>query len=29
VLYVPIKHVDAREGTVTFDDETGASGRCR
>ncbi len=23
VLYVPIKHVDAREGTVTFDDETG------
>ncbi len=23
VLYVPIKHVDAREATVTFDDETG------
>ncbi len=23
VLYVPIKHVDARGGTVTFDDETG------
>ncbi|MBV0911009.1 lysine--tRNA ligase [Anianabacter salinae] len=23
VLYVPIKNVDAREGTVTFDDETG------
>ena len=23
VLYVPIRHVDAREGTVTFDDETG------
>ena len=23
VLYVPIKHVDAAEGTVTFDDETG------
>ncbi|MGI1662507.1 lysine--tRNA ligase [Palleronia sp. KMU-117] len=23
VLYVPIKHVDAREGTVTFDDESG------
>jgi lysyl-tRNA synthetase class 1 len=23
VLYVPMKHVDAREGTVTFDDETG------
>ena len=23
VLYVPIKHVDPREGTVTFDDETG------
>jgi lysyl-tRNA synthetase class 1 len=23
VLYVPIKHVDAQEGTVTFDDETG------
>ncbi len=23
VLYVPIAHVDAREGTVTFDDETG------
>ncbi|MDF0603504.1 lysine--tRNA ligase [Psychromarinibacter sp. C21-152] len=23
VLYVPIKHVDAREGTVTFDDEDG------
>ncbi|MCF6445572.1 lysine--tRNA ligase [Nereida sp. MMG025] len=23
VLYVPIKHVDAREGTVTFDDEEG------
>ncbi|NAZ37492.1 lysine--tRNA ligase [Rubellimicrobium sp. CFH 75288] len=23
VLYVPIKHVDAREGTVTFDDERG------
>ncbi len=23
VLYVPIKHVDTREGTVTFDDETG------
>jgi lysyl-tRNA synthetase class 1 len=23
VLYVPIKHVDAREGTITFDDETG------
>lgn len=23
VLYVPIKHVDARDGTVTFDDETG------
>jgi len=23
VLYVPIKHVDAKEGTVTFDDETG------
>jgi lysyl-tRNA synthetase class 1 len=23
VLYVPIKHVDAKDGTVTFDDETG------
>ena len=23
VLYVPIRHVDAREGTVTFDDEDG------
>ena len=23
VLYVPIKHVDAREATITFDDETG------
>ncbi|MEL6550041.1 MAG: lysine--tRNA ligase [Pseudomonadota bacterium] len=23
VLYVPMKHVDAREGTVTFDDEEG------
>jgi len=23
VLYVPIRHVDAKEGTVTFDDETG------
>ncbi|MWD28494.1 lysine--tRNA ligase [Aquicoccus sp. SCR17] len=23
VLYVPIKHVDAKEGTVTFDDEQG------
>jgi len=23
VLYVPIKHVDARDATVTFDDETG------
>jgi lysyl-tRNA synthetase class 1 len=23
VLYVPIKHVDAKEGTVTFDDERG------
>ncbi len=23
VLYVPIKHVDAREGSVTFDDEDG------
>ncbi|QBY01723.1 lysine--tRNA ligase [Rhodophyticola sp. CCM32] len=23
VLYVPIKHVDAAEGTVTFDDDTG------
>lgn len=23
VLYVPIKHVDAKEGTVTFDDEAG------
>ena len=23
VLYVPIRHVDAREGTVTFDDEHG------
>ncbi|MDJ1006630.1 MAG: lysine--tRNA ligase [Paracoccaceae bacterium] len=23
VLYVPMKHVDAAEGTVTFDDETG------
>ncbi|MXQ09108.1 lysine--tRNA ligase [Alphaproteobacteria bacterium GH1-50] len=23
VLYVPIKHVDAAEGTVTFDDESG------
>jgi lysyl-tRNA synthetase class 1 len=23
VLYVPIKHVDANDGTVTFDDETG------
>ncbi|MCL4190040.1 MAG: lysine--tRNA ligase, partial [Rhodobacteraceae bacterium] len=23
VLYVPIRHVDAREGTVTFDDERG------
>ncbi len=23
VLYVPIKHVDAKEATVTFDDETG------
>jgi lysyl-tRNA synthetase class I len=22
VLYVPIKHVDAKDGTVTFDDET-------
>jgi lysyl-tRNA synthetase, class I len=23
VLYVPIKHLDAKEGTITFDDETG------
>lgn len=23
VLYVPIEHVDAKEGTITFDDETG------
>jgi len=23
VLYVPMKHVDAREGTITFDDEDG------
>ena len=23
VLYVPMKHIDAREGTVTFDDEAG------
>ncbi|MGA1274755.1 MAG: lysine--tRNA ligase [Gemmobacter sp.] len=23
VLYVPMKHVDARAGTITFDDETG------
>ena len=23
VLYVPIKHVDAKNGTITFDDETG------
>ncbi|MBK5928341.1 lysine--tRNA ligase [Rhodobaculum claviforme] len=23
VLYVPIRHVDAKDGTVTFDDETG------
>jgi lysyl-tRNA synthetase, class I len=23
VLYVPIKHVDAKDGTVTFDDEAG------
>ncbi|SIT83056.1 lysine--tRNA ligase [Pontibaca methylaminivorans] len=23
VLYVPLKNVDAREGTITFDDETG------
>jgi lysyl-tRNA synthetase class 1 len=23
VLYVPMKHVDGREGTITFDDETG------
>jgi len=23
VLYVPIRHVDAREGTITFDDEDG------
>ena len=23
VLYVPMKHVDAKEGTITFDDETG------
>ncbi len=23
VLYVPIKHVDAKDGTVTFDDESG------
>ena len=23
VMYVPMKHVDAKEGTVTFDDETG------
>ena len=23
VLYVPIKHVDAKDGTVTFDDQTG------
>lgn len=23
VLYVPMKHVDGKEGTVTFDDETG------
>ena len=23
VLYVPMKHVDAKDGTVTFDDETG------
>jgi lysyl-tRNA synthetase class 1 len=26
VLYVPIKHVDAKDGTVTFDDEAGANG---
>jgi lysyl-tRNA synthetase class 1 len=36
VLYVPIKHVDAKDGTVTFDDETGrewtlpvTGGRCK
>jgi lysyl-tRNA synthetase class 1 len=23
VLYVPMKHVDSKEGTITFDDETG------
>ncbi|WP_296419401.1 lysine--tRNA ligase [Pseudooctadecabacter sp.] len=23
IMYVPMKHVDAKEGTVTFDDETG------
>ena len=23
VMYVPMKHVDAKEGTITFDDETG------
>ena len=23
VLYVPMKHVDAKDGTITFDDETG------
>ncbi|MEM6479791.1 MAG: lysine--tRNA ligase [Pseudomonadota bacterium] len=23
VLYVPVKHVDAKEGTITFDDESG------
>ncbi|WP_116131464.1 lysine--tRNA ligase [Tropicimonas sp. IMCC34043] len=23
VLYVPLKHVDAKDGTITFDDETG------
>jgi lysyl-tRNA synthetase class 1 len=24
VMYVPMKHVDAKNGTITFDDETGA-----
>jgi lysyl-tRNA synthetase class 1 len=29
VLYVPMKHVDAKAGTITFDDEDGTETRCR
>jgi lysyl-tRNA synthetase class 1 len=29
VLYVPMKQVDAKAGTITFDDEDGTERRCR